>query len=149
VHLTNHTGTRITLGLQARLYFGNLDAKRDWGHARDDVRVQWLMLQQDHPEDYVIATGEQHSVRDFFQQAAREIGIAIRWEGSGVDARRAMRLRPPTRKRRGAGPEKNAASSPSTRATSAPTEVDTLLGDASKACRQVGWEPEITAHIGR
>jgi nucleoside-diphosphate-sugar epimerase len=79
VHLTNHTGTRITLGRQARLYLGNLDAKRDWGHASDDVRMQWLMLQQDHPEDCVIATGQQHAVRDLVQQAAREIGIEIRW----------------------------------------------------------------------
>ena len=76
---------RIKLGLQDRLYLGNLDAKRDWGHARDYVRMQWLMLQQDSPEDYVIATGQQHSVREFVEEAAREIGIQIRWEGKGVD----------------------------------------------------------------
>ena len=76
---------RIKLGLQDRLYLGNLDAKRDWGHARDYVRMQWLMLQQDAPEDYVIATGEQHSVREFVEVAAREIGIQIRWEGEGVE----------------------------------------------------------------
>jgi len=76
---------RIKLGLQGRLHLGNLGAKRDWGHARDYVEMQWLMLQQETPEDYVIATGEQHSVRDFVNFAAEEVGIKIRWEGNGVD----------------------------------------------------------------
>src|SRR5580700_1034976 len=76
---------RIKTGLQDSLYLGNLDALRDWGHARDYVEMQWLMLQQDKPEDFVIATGEQHSVRDFVDLAAKEVGIQIRWEGSGVD----------------------------------------------------------------
>src|SRR4051795_11054643 len=76
---------RIQLGHQACLYLGNLDALRDWGHARDYVQMQWLMLQQEHPEDFVIATGEQHSVREFVDLAANEVGILIRWEGSGVD----------------------------------------------------------------
>src|SRR4051794_14132038 len=76
---------RIKLGLQERLHLGNLDAKRDWGHARDYVEMQWLMLQQETPEDYVIATGEQHSVRDFVNLAAREIGLTMRWDGEGVN----------------------------------------------------------------
>src|SRR5712675_1414144 len=75
---------RIRLGLQERVHLGNLDAKRDWGHARDYVEMQWLMLQQETPEDYVIATGEQHSVRDFVNLAAEEVGIKIRWEGNGI-----------------------------------------------------------------
>ncbi|NDY42544.1 GDP-mannose 4,6-dehydratase, partial [Dissulfurirhabdus thermomarina] len=77
--------TRIALGLQDCLYLGNLDARRDWGHARDYVRMQWLMLQQDEPEDYVIATGEQHSVREFCERAFAELGIRLRWEGEGLD----------------------------------------------------------------
>src|SRR3979490_792210 len=76
---------RIKLGLQERVHLGNLDAKRDWGHARDYVEMQWLMLQQETPEDYVIATGEQHSVRDFVNYAAEEVGLKVRWEGQGVD----------------------------------------------------------------
>src|SRR4030088_2529421 len=76
---------RIKLGLQERVHLGNLGAKRDWGHARDYVEMQWLMLQQDTPEDFVIATGEQHSVRDFVNYAAEEVGIKVRWEGHGVD----------------------------------------------------------------
>jgi hypothetical protein len=78
---------RIKLGLQERVHLGNLGAKRDWGHARDYVEMQWLMLQQETPEDYVIATGEQHSVRDFVKYAAEEVGIKVRWEGHGVDER--------------------------------------------------------------
>src|SRR6187455_1011334 len=76
---------RIKLGMQDCLYLGNLDAKRDWGHARDYVEMQWLMLQQAEPEDFVIATGEQHSVRDFVEYAAEEVGIKVRWEGAGVE----------------------------------------------------------------
>src|SRR6202047_3009835 len=76
---------RIKLGLQDKLYLGNLDAKRDWGHARDYVEAQWLILQQEQPEDYVIATGEQHSVREFVEAAARELGMAICWEGAGLE----------------------------------------------------------------
>src|SRR5438874_8993121 len=78
---------RIKLGLQDCLYLGNLDAKRDWGHARDYVQMMWLMLQQEAPEDFVIATGVQHSVRDFVDAAARELGIEISWKGTGVDER--------------------------------------------------------------
>ncbi len=120
---------RIKLGLQDRLYLGNLDAKRDWGHARDYVEMQWLMLQQDAPDDYVIATGEQHTVREFVDLAAKELGLALRWEGTGVaeqglDARtgRCLVAVDPRYFR--------------------PTEVETLLGDPSKAKRQLGWEPK-------
>ncbi len=76
---------RIALGLQDCLYLGSMDAKRDWGHAKDFVRMQWMMLQQDEPEDYVIATGRQHSVRQFVELAANELGIGIRWQGEGVN----------------------------------------------------------------
>ncbi len=121
---------RIKLGLQECLYLGNLNAKRDWGHARDYVRMQWLMLQQDEPEDFVIATGVQYSVRDFVEAAASEVGLEIRWEGSGVDEKgydqhgRCIVAVDPRYFR--------------------PTEVETLLGDPSKAKEKLGWEPEVT-----
>ena len=76
---------RIKLGLQEKLYLGNLDSKRDWGHAKDYVRMQWLMLQQDEPEDFCISTGVQYSVRDFVNAAFKEVGISVCWEGSGID----------------------------------------------------------------
>jgi GDPmannose 4,6-dehydratase len=120
---------RIKLGLQDRLYLGNLNAKRDWGHARDYVEAQWLILQQKQPEDYVIATGEQHSVRQFVEAAARELGMTIRWEGSGLEEK---------------GCDENG------RCVVAvdpryfrPTEVDSLQGDSSKARRQLGWSPKV------
>jgi len=118
---------RIKLGLQECLYLGNLDAKRDWGHARDYVEMQWLMLQQDRPEDFVIATGVQHSVRDFVETAAKELGISIVWQGSGVeekgyDASGRCIIEVDPRYFR-------------------PTEVETLLGDASKARTKLGWIP--------
>jgi GDPmannose 4,6-dehydratase len=122
---------RIKLNLQQRVYLGNLDAKRDWGHAKDYVRMQWLMLQQDEPDDFVIATGEQHSVREFVAVAAREVGMDMRWEGEGVDEKGYDRLTgkcivevDPRYFR--------------------PTEVETLLGDASKAKAKLGWSPEIS-----
>jgi GDPmannose 4,6-dehydratase len=121
---------RIKLGLQACLYLGNLDAKRDWGHAKDYVEMQWLMLQQDRPEDFVIATGEQRSVREFVDVAAGELGISVRWEGSGVDEKgydtngRCIVAVDPRYFR--------------------PTEVETLLGDAAKAREKLGWTPKIT-----
>jgi GDPmannose 4,6-dehydratase len=119
---------RIKLGLQERLYLGNLGAKRDWGHARDYVEAQWLMLQQTQPEDFVIATGNQYSVREFIDIAAAELSMAIRWEGQGVDergldARGACVVSVDPRYFR-------------------PTEVETLLGDPAKARRQLGWEPK-------
>jgi len=121
---------RIKLGLQDCLYLGNLDARRDWGHARDYVEAQWLMLQQSEPEDFVIATGEQHSVLEFVNAAAAEVGLTIRWEGKGIDkkgysedGRCLVRVDPRYFR---------------------PTEVDALLGDASKARRKLGWAPRVT-----
>jgi GDPmannose 4,6-dehydratase len=121
---------RIKLGLQDCLYLGNLSAKRDWGHAKDYVEMQWLMLQQQEADDYVIATGRQFSVRDFVTIAASEMGIAIRWEGQGVeehgvDASGKTIVRVDPRYFR-------------------PTEVETLLGDATKAHSKLGWKPRIT-----
>jgi GDPmannose 4,6-dehydratase len=121
---------RIKLGLQDCLYLGNLDAKRDWGHAKDYVEMQWLMLQQDKPEDFVIATGVQYSVRDFVNAAAKELAIQIRWEGQGseekgYDANHKVIVAVDPRYFR-------------------PTEVETLLGDPSKAKDKLGWKPKIT-----
>ncbi len=121
---------RIKLGLQDRLYLGNLDAKRDWGHAKDYVEVQWIMLQQEQPEDFVIATGEQRSVRDFIDAAAREVDMAIRWEGKGLDEK-------------GYDASGRCVVSVDPRYFR-PTEVDSLLGDASKARTKLGWVPKIT-----
>jgi len=118
---------RIKLGLQDCLFLGNLNAKRDWGHARDYVEMQWLMLQQDKPEDFVIATGVQYSVRDFVDAAARELGIEIRWEGEGVDE-----------KGYNASGKCIVAVDPR---YFRPTEVETLLGDATKAREKLGWTP--------
>jgi GDPmannose 4,6-dehydratase len=121
---------RIKLGLQDKLYLGNLDALRDWGHARDYVEMQWLMLQQEIPEDFVIATGMQYSVREFVERAAREADIAIQWEGRGVDEK---------------GYDANgkcivAVDSRYFR----PAEVETLLGDPTKAGGKLGWKPATT-----
>jgi GDPmannose 4,6-dehydratase len=121
---------RVKLGLQDCLYLGNLEAKRDWGHARDYVEAMWLILQQPQPEDFVIATGEQHSVRDFVTAAARELGMVVRWEGQGVaekgyDAQGRCIVAVDPRYFR-------------------PAEVDTLLGDASKAHARLGWRPQVT-----
>jgi len=123
---------RIKLGLQDCLYLGNLDALRDWGHAKDYVEMQWLMLQQEHAEDFVIATGVQFSVRQFVEIAAQELGIAITWKGKGVeeqgyDAQGHCIVQVDARYFR-------------------PTEVETLLGDPSKAKEKLGWTPKITFH---
>ena len=120
---------RIKLGMEPVLYLGNLDARRDWGHAKDFVEAQWLMLQQDEPADYVIATGKQHSVREFIEIAANEIDIDIKWEGEGLNEvgydrstdRVIIRIDPRYLR---------------------PTEVDTLLGDPTKARERLGWEPK-------
>jgi GDPmannose 4,6-dehydratase len=121
---------RIKLGLQDCLYLGNLDAKRDWGHAKDYVEMQWMMLQQDKPEDFVIATGVQYSVRDFVNAAAAEAQMTITWSGSGVDEK---------------GYDENGkcivAVDPR---YFRPAEVETLLGDATKAQEKLGWTPKIT-----
>ena len=134
--------SNIAMGLESCLYMGNIDSLRDWGHAKDYVRMQWMMLQQDEPEDFVIATGVQYSVREFIQWAAAELGLSLEFEGSGVDeiARVAsiegdmapalnvgdvvMRINPRYFR---------------------PAEVDTLLGDPTKAKEKLGWVPEITA----
>jgi len=121
--------TRISVGLQDALHLGNLNARRDWGHARDYVRAQWLMLQQDVPEDFVIATGKQTSVRDFVVAAGKQLGMKIDWRGTGVDevgvdsgsGRTLVRIDPRYFR---------------------PTEVETLLGDPTKARQKLGWSAE-------
>ncbi len=122
---------RIKMGLQKMLYVGNLDARRDWGHARDYVRMMWMMLQQPEPEDYVIATGQQHSVREMIETAALRLGLPIRWEGQGLGEVGV-----------------NAATGKPMVAIDPryfrPAEVDTLLGDPSKARNKLGWEPTIS-----
>ena len=121
---------RIKAGLQDRLYLGNLDALRDWGHARDYVEMQWRMLQQDQPRDYVIATGEQHSVREFVDLAAGFLDMQLTWEGAGVDEK-------------GIDKKGNVIVAVDPRYYR-PTEVETLLGDASRAREELGWKPRIT-----
>jgi GDPmannose 4,6-dehydratase len=121
---------RIKVGLQTQLFLGNLSAKRDWGHARDYIEMQWLMLQQEKPHDYVIATGQQHSVREFVQRCAKLLELDLTWSGSGVEERAVDK----------AGNIVVAVDPRYFR----PTEVETLLGDASKAKRELGWEPRIS-----
>ena len=122
---------RIKIGLQDTLYVGNLNARRDWGHARDFVKMQWLMLQQDVPEDYVIATGIQYSIKELIEIAARQLNISVRWEGEGADQKGIEEK---------TGQVVVAVDPEYFR----PTEVNELLGDASKARDKLGWEPEIT-----
>lgn len=129
---------RIHLGLQDCLYLGNLDARRDWGHARDYVEAQWLMLQQPEPDDYVIATGEQHSVRDFVDASARELGLVLDWHGHG-DAEHALVAQAAEGSRAQPGQRVVAVDPRYFR----PAEVETLLGDASKAKSRLGWSPKI------
>jgi len=134
----------ISQGLEDCLYMGNIDALRDWGHAKDYVRMQWLMLQQDQPEDFVIATGVQYSVRQFINWTAESLGMQLRWEGAGVnevayavipsEARQSMPLVPTDKPIVRIDPR-----------YFRPTEVDTLLGDPTKAKQKLGWVPEITA----
>jgi GDPmannose 4,6-dehydratase len=120
----------ISQGLEDCLYMGNIDALRDWGHAKDYVRMQWMMLQQDQPEDFVIATGKQFSVRQFIEWAAQELGMPLRWQGQGVDEvgywgdKTIVKIDPRYFR---------------------PAEVETLLGDPTKAKQKLGWVPEITA----
>jgi GDPmannose 4,6-dehydratase len=121
---------RIKLGLQDCLYLGNLDSLRDWGHARDYVEAMWLMLQQDAPEDFVVATGQQHSVREFVQVAAAELGIEMRWQGQGVDE-----------KGLDASGRMLVAVDPR---YFRPTEVETLLGDPARAHAKLGWAPRVS-----
>jgi GDPmannose 4,6-dehydratase len=126
--------SRIKLGQQQTLYLGNIDAKRDWGHARDYVEMQWLMLQQNEPEDFVIATGVQYSVKQFVNLAAECLGMQIRWEGSGLQEH-AKWLNPPD------GKEASTIVKIDPRYFR-PSEVDTLIGNAAKAKRLLGWEPK-------
>jgi GDPmannose 4,6-dehydratase len=121
---------RISLGTQDCLYLGNMDAKRDWGHAKDYVRMQWLMLQQEEADDFVIATGEQYSVREFVEIGCKKLGMSVTWQGEGVDE-----------KGYDANGQCIVAVDPQ---YFRPTEVETLLGDASKAKQLLGWEPEIS-----
>lgn len=121
---------RIKLGLQDCLFLGNMEAKRDWGHARDYVEMQWLMLQQEKPEDFVIATGVQYSVRDFVNAAAKELGLVLNWQGQGVEE-----------KAYDATGKCLVAVDPK---YFRPTEVETLLGDPTKAREKLGWTPKTT-----
>jgi len=136
--------SNIAQGLDSCLYMGNMDALRDWGHAKDYVRMQWMMLQQDNPEDFVIATGVQHSVRQFIEWSAAELGIGLRWQGEGLDET-------------GIVVSLDAAKLSSHKALSIgdqiiavdgryfrPAEVETLLGDPSKAKEKLGWTPDVT-----
>jgi len=120
---------RVKMGLQDCLYLGNLDAKRDWGHARDYVEMQWLMLQQDHAEDFVIATGAQHSVREFVEVAAAEVGLSLAWQGEGIDEK-------------GYDAKGNCIVQVDPRYFR-PAEVESLLGDATKARVKLGWKPRV------
>lgn len=123
--------SRIKLGLQKQLFIGNLNSRRDWGHARDYVEAMWLMLQQDEPSDYVIATGEQHSVREFIERAARELEMPITWQGAGASEV-------------GVDPETGAELVVVDPKYFRPTEVETLLGDASKAQKALGWQAKVS-----
>ena len=133
----------VAQGLQQRLFMGNMDSLRDWGHAKDYVRMQWMMLQQGQPEDYVIATGLQYSVREFVRWTAEELGFSIRFEGQGVDEKAFVE--------HVADPAKAPALKPGDCVLAVdpryfrPAEVETLLGDPAKAKRQLGWAPLITA----
>ena len=120
---------RIKLGLQDCLYLGNMNAKRDWGHAKDYVEMQWLMLQQEKPEDYTISTGKQHTVREFVEVAARELNINIKWQGVGINEK---------------GSWKGKIIVSVDPCYFRPTEVETLLGDSTKAKEKLGWVPKIT-----
>ena len=122
---------RIKLGLQQKLFLGNFNARRDWGHARDFVEAQWLILQQDRPEDYVIATGVQHSVREFVEAAFHEVGISIQWKGKGANEK-------------GYDGSSGKALVEVDHRYFRPAEVDTLLGDATKARKKLGWKPKVT-----
>jgi GDPmannose 4,6-dehydratase len=121
---------RIKLGLQEKIFLGNLNAKRDWGHAKDYIEAQWLILQQDEPDDYVIATGEQHSVREFVEHSFREVGIDVGWKSKGIDEK---------------GFDNNTGKVivEIDKRYFRPTEVETLLGDPAKAKEKLGWSPKV------
>jgi GDPmannose 4,6-dehydratase len=134
----------ITQGIEDCLYMGNIDALRDWGHAKDYVRMQWMMLQQEQPDDFVIATGKQYSVRQFIEMSANELGINIKWQGSGIDETGLIDGSSPILNTE----QKNLKASDTIFRIDPryfrPTEVETLLGDPSKAKEKLGWVPEIT-----
>jgi GDPmannose 4,6-dehydratase len=142
---------RIALGLEKNLYLGNLDSLRDWGHAKDFVKAQWLILQQDKPDDFVIATGEQHSVREFCERAFLKVGIQIEWQGEGVNEKGIVHKILPSPLTEGIKSKDlfghlktgDIIISVDPRYFR-PTEVETLLGDPSKSKSQLGWEPEIS-----
>ena len=122
---------RIKLGLQNKIYLGNLNSRRDWGHAKDYVEAQWLMLQQEKPEDFVIASGEQHSVKEFIEAAFHEVGIHVSWKGEGI-------------LEKGYERDTDKIIVEVDKRYFRPTEVDTLLGDPSKAKEKLGWSPRVT-----
>jgi len=123
--------TRIKLGLQDKLYLGNLNAKRDWGHSKDSVEAMWLMLQQPEPDDYVIATGEQHSVREFCELAFKELKINLEWQGQGLEEK-------------GIDKKTNKVIIEVDPRYFRPAEVESLLGDSTKAREKLGWSPKIS-----
>ena len=131
---------RLCLGLQECLFLGNLDAKRDWGHAKDYVEMQWLMLQQDQPDDFVIATGEQYSVRDFINVAARELGFVVKWEGTGIEEVGMVSI---VHDHSWPGLAPGKAIVRIDPRYFRPTEVETLLGDPTKAKEKLGWQPKV------
>jgi len=136
---------RIALGLQECTYLGNLSAKRDWGHARDYVEMQWLMLQQEKPDDYVIASGVQHSVREFVERAAAKLGITLCWEGEGVDEKGVVAsLDNKTIEAQKCKVQEGQVIIRVDQRYFRPTEVESLLGDPSKAKQELGWEPRIS-----
>ncbi len=134
--------SKIKLGIQKKIYLGNLNALRDWGHAKDYIEAQWLILQQKEPDDYVIATGEQHSVREFAEKAFKEVGIVLKWRGEDLEEKGVI-----------ASLDLDAQPSPLRVGDVVveidpryfrPTEVDTLIGDATKAREQLGWQPKVS-----
>lgn len=132
----------ISQGLESCLYMGNIDALRDWGHARDYVRMQWMMLQQDEPEDFVIATGQQHTVRDFIRWAAEDLGISLKFQGRGVDE---VGIVDGVNGNIATGVKEGDVIVRIDPRYFRPAEVETLLGDPGKAQEKLGWRPEITA----
>ena len=134
---------RMKLGLEKKLYLGNLGAKRDWGHAKDFIRAMWLVLQQDHADDYVIATGESHTVRELVETAFEEIGVEITWRGKGAEEIGVVG-RVTSDEKRVTGLKQGDVVVEVDPRYFRPTEVDELLGDASKARRVLGWEPSIS-----
>jgi len=135
---------RIALGLQDTLYLGNLSALRDWGHARDYVEMQWLMLQQAAPQDFVIATGEQHSVRDFVTLAAGKLGITVKFEGTGLDEVGIITHIEDAQRQLSSRCKVGDVIVRVDPRYFRPTEVETLLGDPTRAREQLGWSPRIT-----